>query len=196
MEVPREKSCKVLAEAMVDAQTQDIPREPRHGHWDSPGEGTKGEFQDIAASLPPTAMPGSPALIELLEEYALLIVFALAVAYFLYTRAKKGVDAVSYELKSRKAEDAIRRAREEQQARYWEDTSEKRAHLERIAEERRKDKLEDMSAAAEGRTSKAKKDLKPKDNRDYWDGKDGFSSMGGGGGSKIFKPSGSRRRGG
>jgi len=135
------------------------------------------------------------ATIDLVEEYALLIAFGLAVAYFVYVQARRGMEAVSYELKSRKAEDDVRRAREAQQARFWEETAEKRAELERIAEERRKAKLEDMEAAAEGRTSKNKRD-KPKDTRDYWDGKDGMGFGSGGGGSKTFKPSGFRRRGG
>lgn len=95
-----------------------------------------------------------------MEEYGLLVVIGIAVLYYLYTRVKKGYEAVAYEIKSRKAEDSIRRAREAQQAKYWEETAEKREELERIERERRANKLEDMEAMAEGRTSKAKKTFK------------------------------------
>jgi hypothetical protein len=103
---------------------------------------------------------GPKSIIDHVEEYGLLVVIGIAVLYYLYTRVKKGYEAVAYEMKSRKAEDAIRRAREAQQARYWEETAEKREELERIERERRANKLEDMEAMAEGRTSKAKKTLK------------------------------------
>lgn len=103
---------------------------------------------------------GPKQFIDYVEEYALLVVIGAAVFYYIYAQVKKGLDHVAYEMKSHKAEDAIRRAREAQQARFWEETAEKREELERIERERRADRLEDMEAMAEGRTSKAKKTLK------------------------------------
>jgi hypothetical protein len=137
-------------------------------------------------------------LLDLVEEYALLVVVFVAVGYFLYTKLKKGVDAVAFEMNQRKFEDAMRRAREAQQAKFWEESAQKREELERLEEQRRKEKLEDMEAAAEGRTSKNKKDYTKTDTQDYWDGKDGFSLLNPGGGGSRYKPSGScsRRRGG
>jgi hypothetical protein len=144
-----------------------------------------------------TAAGAHHTLLDLIEEYALLVLVFMAVGYFLYKKMKKGVDAVAFEMNQRKFEDAMRRTREAQQAKFWEESAKKQEELDRLEEQRRKEKLEDMEAAAEGRTSKNKKDYQKTDNQDYWDGKDGFSLLNPGGGGSRYKPSGTcRRRGG
>lgn len=136
--------------------------------------------------------------IELVEEYGLLAMVAVALLVFLYRRTKTVVENASFEASVRTRDDSMRKVREMQQARYEIETAEQRAKLAEIAEQQRKEKLEEMEAMAEGRTAKHKKDQKKGriDTRDFWDNTDGFSHLnGGGGGGAKFTPS-CRRRGG
>jgi hypothetical protein len=135
------------------------------------------------------------SLMETVEEYLLLAVCLAGVAYFVFRHLKMWLDDAAFAAKVRKAEEKMRRARELQQARYEEDTAERRAELARIAEERRKQKLEEMEAASQGRTAK-KKDLKKTDIRDYWDNKEynPLNPGSGGGRGSSYKPSSCNRR--
>jgi hypothetical protein len=136
--------------------------------------------------------------IELIEEYGLLAMVAVAVFFYLFRRTRAVVENASFEASVRRREDSMRKVREMQQARYEIETAEQRAKLAAIAEEQRKQKLEEMEAMAEGRTAKHKKDKKKPTgaDRNVWDNLDGFSPLnGGGGGSSTYKPT-CRRRGG
>ena len=135
--------------------------------------------------------------IEVIEEYGLLAMVALAVLAFLYRRTKTVVENASFEASVRRRDDSMRKVREMQQARYEIETADQRAKLAEIAELQRKQKLEEMEAMAEGRTAKHKKDQKKGrvDTRDFWDSTEGFSHLTGGGGGSTFKPT-CRRRGG
>ena len=156
--------------------------------------GAGGAQQQLLLEGPPPDL----SAIEMIEEYGLLAMVALAVLFFLFRRTKTVVENASFEASVRKREDSMRKVREMQQARYEVDTAEARERLAEIAEEQRKKKLEEMEAMAEGRTAKHKKDQKKGriDTRDVWDNLDGFSHLnGGGGGGGTFKPT-CRKRGG
>jgi hypothetical protein len=142
--------------------------------------------------------PGNFSAIEVIEEYGLLAMVLAAALFFFFRRAKVAVEKASFEASVRKRESSMRQVREMQQARYEIETADQRAKLAAIEEERRKQKLEEMEAMAEGRTAKHKKDQKKGrvDTRDFWDNTDGFNPLNGsGGGGGGFKPS-CRRRGG
>mmetsp|Transcript_44963 Transcript_44963/g.105493 ORF Transcript_44963/g.105493 Transcript_44963/m.105493 type:complete len:163 (-) Transcript_44963:248-736(-) len=138
------------------------------------------------------AIGGSMGIIELVEEYALFAVIVGALLFFLYRKTREGVESAIFAKRSRESEESMRRTRELQQAKYELETAERREALAKIADERRKQKLEDMEAASQGRSSKKPETKKPKDTRDYWDSKGGFNS--GGGRFSSFKPP-TRRRG-
>ena len=79
---------------------------------------------------------------------------------------------------------------------YWSDGAIARADaayadVAAVEEERRKQKLEEMQAMAEGRTAKHKKEQAKGriDTQDFWDNTEGFNPLnGGGGGGGSFKP--------
>ena len=140
--------------------------------------------QDLHAST-------SVSAIEVLEEYGLLALVVGAVLVFFLRRAKTMVEDVTFEASVRKREDSMRKIREMQQARYEVETAEQRARLAAVEEERRKQKLEEMQAMAEGRTAKHKKEQAKGriDTQDFWDNTEGFNPLnGGGGGGGSFKP--------
>ena len=140
--------------------------------------------QDLHASA-------SVSAIEVLEEYGLLALVVGAVLVFFLRRAKTMVEDVTFEASVRKREDSMRKIREMQQARYEVETAEQRARLAAVEEERRKQKLEEMQAMAEGRTAKHKKEQAKGriDTQDFWDNTEGFNPLnGGGGGGGSFKP--------
>eukprot|EP00286_Rhodomonas_abbreviata_P005224 CAMPEP_0181330318 /NCGR_PEP_ID=MMETSP1101-20121128/23831_1 /TAXON_ID=46948 /ORGANISM="Rhodomonas abbreviata, Strain Caron Lab Isolate" /LENGTH=159 /DNA_ID=CAMNT_0023439557 /DNA_START=39 /DNA_END=518 /DNA_ORIENTATION=+ len=132
-------------------------------------------------------------VVELVEEYALFAMLVLAVLFFLYRKTRQGVESAIFAKRARDAEESMRRTRELQQARYELDTAERRETLAKIEEDRRKQKLEEMEAASQGRSAKKPETKKPKDMRDYWDNKSSFNP--GGGSVQRFKPT-TKRRGG
>lgn len=151
-----------------------------------------GEYKQQLLEGPPPDL----SAIDMIEEYGLLAMVAMAVLFFLFRRTKTVVENASFEASVRTREDSMRKVREMQQARYEVDTAEARARLAEVAEEQRQKKFEEMEAMAEGRTAKHKKDQKKGriDTRDVWDNLDGPLN-GGGGGGRTFKPT-CRRRGG
>lgn len=169
-----------------------------HAYADMPVVEAAMSGPHTGGSMEPLSVDQSFSAIELIEEYGLLAMVAVAVIFFLFRRTKTVVENAAFEASVRKREDSMRKVREMQQARYEIETAEQRAKLAEVAEKQRQERLEEMEAMAEGRTAKHKKDQKKGriDTRDVWDNVDGFSHLnGGGGGGSTFKPT-CRRRGG
>ena len=137
--------------------------------------------------------PHEVGLVEYVEEYAMFFVLAAVLVYFIYKSIINRYKSYQDTVVVRDAEDNMRRARMLQQAKFELETAQRRDELARIEEERRKQKLEEMEAMAEGRTAKRPEKKKGPDSRQFWDRTDGFP-MGGGSSSARYTPT-TRRRG-
>jgi hypothetical protein len=146
--------------------------------------------------IPGVEEPGirEMGILDYIEEYAMFVVLACVVLYFVYKSMSKRVSEYKYSSAARQAEDSMRRARMLQQAKFELESAQRREELARIEEERRQQKLEEMEAMQEGRSAKKPEKKKGPETRDFWDRTDGFNPLGGGGGSKSYKPT-TRRRG-
>ncbi|EKX45946.1 hypothetical protein GUITHDRAFT_152489 [Guillardia theta CCMP2712] len=153
------------------------------------GVGMQGMEEAMAARKEPATF------IDYIEEYGFLVFMLAVLLYFIVRKLKESYGTMKLEAKLKSRDDSMRKIRELQQARYEIETAEKRKHLAEIEEERRKQQLEEMEAASQGRSAKKPETKKPKDTRDYWDNASGFSHMNNGGGGRGYKPS-CRRRGG
>ncbi len=123
----------------------------------------------------------------------MFFVLAAVLVYFIYRSMLNRYKSYQHTAVIREAEDSMRRARMLQQAKFEVETAQRRDELARIEEERRKNKLEEMEAMAEGRSAKKPEKKKGPDTRQFWDRTDGFP-MGGGSSSARYTPS-TRRRG-
>eukprot|EP00960_Hanusia_phi_P003001 89259-Hanusia_phi.AAC.1 len=151
--------------------------------------GAGGMEEAIAVRKEPTTF------IEYLEEYGFILLVMAIFLYFMMRKLKESYKNIKLEAKLKSRDDSMRKIRELQQAKYEIETAEKRKHLAEIEEERRKQQLEEMEAASQGRSARKPETKKPKDTRDYWDNTGGFSHLSNGGGDRGYKPS-CRRRGG
>jgi hypothetical protein len=137
--------------------------------------------------------PHELGLAEYFEEYSMFIVLAVVLVYFIYRTIINQYRSYQYTAATRDAEESMRRARMLQQAQFELETAQRREELARIEEEKRKKKLEEMEAMAEGRSARKPEKKKGPETRQFWDRTDGFP-MGGGSSSARYTPT-TRRRG-
>jgi hypothetical protein len=168
-----------LGESLLDELEGRTPRSIGNGMQRLPGA------VDIA--------PHEMGLVDYIEEYAMFFVLAAVLVYFIYKSMINRYKSYQHTAAIRDAEESMRRARMLQQAKFELETAQRRDELARIEEERRKQKLEEMEAMAEGRSAKKPEKKKGPDTRQFWDRSDGFS-MGGGSSSTRYTPT-TRRRG-
>ena len=128
-----------------------------------------------------------------LADYAFFSVLAAVLVYFICRSMLNRFKSFRHAVVNRDSEDSLRRARMLQQAKFELETAQRREELARIEEERRKKKLDEMEAMAEGRSAKKPEKKKGPDARQFWDRTDGFT-MGGGSSSARYTPT-TRRRG-
>lgn len=135
--------------------------------------------------------------LDIIEEYAMLFILFVIIVYFTYKYISSWIESRRFASSAQSADDSMRRTRMLQQARFEVDTAQRREELERIEEERRRQKLEEMEAMMEGRSAKKPETKKGPDTREFWDRADGFNPLSGGGGGSggRYQPT-CRRRGG